>query len=441
MTAITQNAAGWRGRAYPWYAVGLFLLTYMCSSIDRLVISVVVEPLKAEYHLSDGQIGLLGGLAFSAPFAVASLPVGWLVDRLDRRLLMAAMMTVWSAATMLGATPANYTFLLGCRMLVGGSEAATHPASLSLIADLIPPRRRATAVSLFAVGPALATFIVYFGGGWLQKRYDWHGVFLIAAVPGLVLAGLIALTLRDPGRGRFDTTPSPRATLGVRETAALLFRTPGLLHAIVAHMLSTGAQFAITTWIVSLLVRVHGMTSQSAAIWIGVGMGACQTLGSLIVGPVVDRITRGDAGKLAIWLVFTSTGACLAGLAMISAPTQQTALSAMCVETLLMGMLLGPSYTLLVATSPVVARGTMLSFARLCGTLIGNSGLAYLAGFVSDRVGGEHSIAIGLGLTTLALLWAAAHYFLSGASTRRTNSRLKRELVDGGGPKLSQADA
>jgi MFS family permease len=412
------SGGSWRVRAYPWYAAVLFLLVYLCSSIDRLVISVVVEPLKHAFHLSDAEIGILGGVAFSAPFALASLPVGWLVDRVNRCLLMAVMLIVWSLATMLGALPMAYGLLLGCRMLVGAAEAGAHPASLSLIADYFPPGRRTTAVSLFAVGPALATFVVYLLGGWLQLHYSWHAVFLIAGIPGMLLGVVIALTLREPPRGRYDGVGGapaiPHRKPSPRETVALLFRTPSLMHAIMGHMLATGAQWSITSWIVSFLVRVHDVSHAQAAIWVGIAMGVCQTIGSLLAGPIVDRLGRGATGTIAAWLVGMTMLCCGTGLAMVLAPTVPLALAGLCAETLCMGMLLGPSYSLLVATSPTMARGSMLSFARLAGTLIGNSGLAFLAGWVSDRVGGAHSIRAGLITTMLCFLWAGFHYRLAG---------------------------
>lgn len=411
--------ASWRTRAYPWYVVVLLLLTYMVSSIDRTAISVIVEPLKAEFKVSDAQIGLLGGIAFSAPFALASLPMGWIVDRVNRVLLLAIMLVTWSSATMLSALPTTFALLVACRMLVGAAESGAHPASLSLIADYFEPRRRASAISLFAVGAALGTFAVYFGGGWLQYHFSWRAVFLIAGIPGFILALVIILTVRDPGRGRFDAADVPAGQKGLSfiEAIRLVLRTRPLLHAVVAHMLATGAQFAIVTWVVSLLVRGHGMSVQSAAIWVGLGMGIMQTVGSLLAGPVVDRITQGSVPLLARWLVFVALAGCATNLLLVSVSGAELALAVLCVQTFCAGLLTGPSYTLLVGTSPAQARGSALSVARLMGTLIGNSGLAFLAGFVSDLVGGPSSIAVGLGVSAIGFVWAAFHYRRAGLAS------------------------
>lgn len=415
MDRDSTEAGTWRERAYPWYAAVLFMLVYLCSAVDRMVISVVTEPLKHAFHLSDGQIGILAGVAFSAPFAIASLPMGWLVDRLNRCLLLAGIMTVWSLSTMLGAIPLGYHFLLSCRMLVGAAEAGAHPACLSLIADFFPPNRRATAVSIFATGTALASYIVYLVGGWLVVNYSWHAVFLLAGIPGILLAILTLITLREPPRGRYDTAGPdglPERKLTLRETSQLILRTRPMLHAITAHMLATGVQWAIVTFIVALMTRVHGLSLGQATVWVGVAIGTFQTIGSLGSGPIIDWIGRGSTRTLAGWLTCMAIACLVAGMGVLYAPTAEFAIAALCVQTLCAGMLTGPSYALLIATSPARARGSSISLARLISSLIGNSGLGFFAGFVSDLVGGPDSIRVGLAATMLFFAWSSFHYLM-----------------------------
>jgi len=412
----------WRQRAYPWYAVILFLLVYLSSSLDRMVISTIVEPLKAAYHLSDSQIGILSGVAFSAPFAIMSLPVGWLLDRVRRVTALATMLVLWSLATMLCALPLGYHALFGFRMLVGASEAGTHPACVSLIADKFPPDRRSSALGIFASGSAFSLVVMYLVGGWLQNHYDWRSVFLMAGIPGLVLALTIILTLREPVRGTYDSaemggvtgsdSTKPYKPAAMRETLKLLFRSRPLRNAIMGHLLSSGAQFAIVIWMVSFLTRLHGMTSGDASIAMGFVMGISQAAGSLVAGPVLDRISRGSSFVTARWVALLCIMSCIAGLVTLSMPTLNGVLTVLCVQTFLAGMLLPSSYSLLVGTTHAHGRATTLAFSRLVSTLIGNSGLGFLAGFVSDQVGGPGSIKVGLMVVLFSLIWAAGHYML-----------------------------
>ncbi len=427
MDAVVLRETWWQ-RAYPWYAVTLFLLVYLSSSLDRMVISTIVEPLKAAYHLSDSQIGILSGVAFSAPFAIMSLPVGWLLDRVRRVTALSAMLVLWSLATMLCALPLGYHALFGFRMLVGASEAGAHPACVSLIADKFPPERRSSALGIFASGSALSLLVMYIAGGWLQNHYDWRSVFLMAGIPGLVLALMIGLTLREPVRGAHDSaemggvtgsdSTEPRKPAAMWETLMLLFRSRPLRNAIMGHLLSSGAQFAIVIWVVSFLTRLHGMANGDAAITVGIVMGVSQSVGSFVAGPVLDRVSRGSSFITANWVALLCVMSSIAGLVMLTMPTLNAVLAVLCLQTFLAGMLLPSSYSLLVGTTNAHGRATTLAFSRLVSTLIGNSGLGFLAGFVSDKVGGTGSIRVGLIVVMFSLIWAAGHYLAVARAVR-----------------------
>ena len=186
----------------PWYMLALLALVYVAGSIDRAVPSVIVEPLKAEFGLSDGQLGFLTGFAYSIPYALAALPAGWLIDRLDRRALLSATAAIWSLLTMAGATAQNFLTLVLARMGVGATEAPASPGSLSLIGDMFPKERRTTAISLYYAGTATGQMITFLVGGWLLLHFSWRALFLIAGVPGLILALLLFFTCREPKRDR-----------------------------------------------------------------------------------------------------------------------------------------------------------------------------------------------------------------------------------------------
>jgi MFS family permease len=187
-----------------WYMLAILILIYIMGSVDRAVPSVVVEPLKHDFGLTDAQIGMLGGFAYSVPYALAAVPGGWLLDRLDRRRFLALTTAVWSVLTMAGGIATSFITLIVARMGVGAAEAPASPGSLSLIGDLFPPQKRGTAVSLYYAGTAAGQFITFVIGGWLLIHFGWRSLFLIAGVPGLILAGLLMFTCREPVRGFFD---------------------------------------------------------------------------------------------------------------------------------------------------------------------------------------------------------------------------------------------
>lgn len=405
-----------------WYMLGILVLVYIMGSVDRAVPSVVVEPLKREFDLTDSQIGFLTGFAYSIPYALAALPGGWLLDRLDRRRFLAATTVVWSVLTMAGAAAQNYLTLLLARMGVGAAEAPASPGSLSLISDLFPRERRGTAVSLYYAGTAVGQFITFMVGGWLLMHFGWRSLFLIAGLPGLLLAVLLIFTCKEPQRGRFDppSADGPGKAVSYATAARWILTKRPLLHSIWANTLSTGVQFSVMVWTVSFLVRIHGQTPEKAAIWVGLGIGLAQTLGSLLAGPICDRFSRGESSRLALVPATFTILASMTGIAMCMAPGLTGALIAMAVFAVLVGGVVGPGYATLVSFTEPHMRGSVLSIAKLCSILIGNGVLAFLTGKMSDLIGTTDSIRWALAITLLFHLWAAFHFWRASRAARQT---------------------
>ena len=161
---MTQNAATISDTAHPaykWYLLAILVLIYIFGAVDRGVISVVAAPIKNAFNLSDAQLGALGGLAYSLPYAILVLPMGWLVDRVNRRVLLSSTVSIWSMCTALSAFSGSYLSLIAARVGVGAAEAPASPASLSLIADTFPENRRSTAVGIYYSGAALGQFVIF----------------------------------------------------------------------------------------------------------------------------------------------------------------------------------------------------------------------------------------------------------------------------------------
>lgn len=404
-----------------WYMLGVLVCVYIMGSVDRAVPSVVVEPLKGEFGLQDAQIGILSGFAYSVPYALAALPGGWLLDRLDRRRFLAFTTLVWSVLTMAGAAAQSFFILLLARMGVGASEAPASPGSLSLISDLFPPTRRGTAISIYYAGTAAGQLITFLIGGWLLMHFGWRSLFLIAGLPGIVLAGLLLVTSREPSRGRFDPSvgTSPRKAVSYVTALRWIGKSPPLLHSMTATMLSTGVQFSVMVWTVSFLARVHHLTPQRAAIAVGLAIGLMQTLGSLVAGPLSDRFSRGVSARLALVPAFFTLLAAVTGLAMCFAPTITGALVMMAIFAFLVGGVVGPGYATLVSLTESHMRGSVLSIAKLLSILIGNGVLSYMTGKVSDLLGGGEAIRWALAITLLFHLWAAFHFWMASRAARR----------------------
>jgi predicted MFS family arabinose efflux permease len=393
----------------PWYMLALLALIYVAGSIDRAVPSVIVEPLKAEFGLSDGQLGFVTGFAYSIPYALAVLPAGWLIDRFHRRVLLSAAAAIWSVLTMAGAAAQNFLTLVLARMGVGVTEAPASPGSLSLIGDLFPKERRTTAISLYYAGTATGQMITFLVGGWLLLQFSWRTLFFVAGVPGIILALLLFFTCREPKRGQYDEGEA-KPPVSYRLAFRAIMDSKSLRHAIVGNMLSTGVSYAFLVWTISFLVRIHGVSHEYAAIIVGLCVGLMMMVGSVVTGIFTDRHARGNAARIAqVPALGTSIGAVI-GIAMCLMPSLTGALVMFGLFAFFMGINTGPGYTTIVTMTGSNMRGSILSIAKIASVLIGNGGLAFFTGAASDLIGGPESIRWALMLTVFFLFWASFHF-------------------------------
>lgn len=402
-----------------WYMLALLALVYIFGSIDRAVPSVIVEPLKQEFGLSDGQLGFLTGFAYSIPYALAALPAGWMIDRFNRRNLLSIAAVIWSFLTVVGAFAQSFAMLVLARFGVGAAEAPASPGSLSLIGDLFPRERRATAVSLYYAGTATGQLITFLVGGWLLLEFGWRALFLIAGLPGLVIAGLLFFTCPEPPRGQFDDEGDDKTPVSYKLAFRTILASAPLRHAITANMLTTGVNYAVLVWTISFLVRVHKMSHEYAAMAVGLGIGLVMMIGSICAGFIADRYARGDAARIAVVPAIGCSLAAVLGIVMCLMPGLNAALGFMAALAFFMGINTGPGYATLVTMTRSNMRGSVLSIAKIASILIGNGFLAYFTGAVSDLIGGGQSIRWALLLTLLFLFWASFHFFMAARAKRR----------------------
>jgi predicted MFS family arabinose efflux permease len=190
------------GRAYRSYALGLLMLIYVVNFVDRQVVSILADLIKQDLKLADWQLGLMTGLAFAVLYTVLGLPIARIAERGDRPLIIAVAVAVWSGFTALSGMAQTFTHLVLARIGVGVGEAGCTPPALSLIADTVPKAQRASAVSVYMLGAPVGSLLGLALGGLIADAFGWRMAFVIVGLPGLLLAAIAALTLREPRRGR-----------------------------------------------------------------------------------------------------------------------------------------------------------------------------------------------------------------------------------------------
>jgi MFS family permease len=392
-----------------WYALGLLAFAYTCQSIDRQIIAVVIEPIKQEFKVDDLAMGFLGGLAYTSTFALACVPAGWLIDRMKRRVFLASLLTIWSALTLLCGFAGGYVSLLALRMGVGASEAGAQPACISLISDFFRPRQRSSVIGYFYLSPAIGISLSFFVGGLIAAHFGWRAAFFIAGLPGILIAVVIATTLREPLRGNFEPQPATTATL--RQVLTQVRATPALIHLTLGMTLTSLTVTAMWLWMTSLLIRVHGLGLSHADTIVALA-ASTSALGSVIAGRVADRISQKHTSRLMIVPIATSLICVPFGIGLAYAPGLSLACLCLGGTAFALGGFLGPCYSTAMLLAPSGMRGVIAAALQMSINLLGAGLGPMFLGALSDLFGGTHSLQPAMALTMVFNLWAALHFFL-----------------------------
>jgi predicted MFS family arabinose efflux permease len=397
------------------YALTVLCAVYFVHMMDRSVLLVLLEQIRHEFMLSDSQLALLSGVGYALPFAIAGLPLGMVADRVSRKRLLAVLVLAWSTFTAIAATSRNFAMLLVTRAGVGASEAGAPPAILSMVADFYPGASRAGAVSVIYVAPLLGLMAGSYIGGTAAAAYGWRGALMIAAVPGALLALVIALTLREPPRGSFESTG--RSGASISHAIALVIRPSQFRSSFAAIVAASVVSIGIMSWFAVVLIRVHGLNVKEAGLASALAGGLLGGIGSLTGGWIANRWLAGQSQAL---LRLSAIGVGLSipcGLAGLYAHAAGPAIAGLGLWSFFGSVYMGPSYGVCLASVPAPLRSTLMALVVVTCNLVGAAGGPQIAGILSDtlRAHGDslalpHSLSAVLlfGMLPAWLFWRAA---------------------------------
>ena len=280
--------------ARSWGVLAALTFVYVLNFLDRQLIGIVAKPIQDSLGVTDGQLGLIGGLYFAMFYCFIAVPVGWLADRTSRVGVLSLACAIWSGATVACGLAANYTQLVIARMTVGFGEAGGVPPSYAIITDTYPPGKRAAALGIFNLGPAIGAAVGVAFGAAVAQRFGWRMPFIIIGVVGIVTALLVQLFLREPERGATDLVRA--ADRGAKAlfwpTVRMFVTHPVLMLAALGSGATQFVTYGLGNFAVLFLMREKGMTLTDVGIWyalvLALGMGG----GMIVSGRVIDRMTR-----------------------------------------------------------------------------------------------------------------------------------------------------
>ena len=430
-------------RARARIALVILALTYLVSYMDRTVLAVLQEPIKAEFGLSDWQLGLLGGPAFAILYSVMGVPIARMAERFDRGRLIALCVFFWSLMTALCGMANSFLQMLVARAGVAVGEAGGNPASHSLIADLFPPASRARAVAIYTLGVPVGAFLGAVVGGLLAKWYGWRETFIIlGVVGGLLVVGVLAL-IPKVTRGQFDAAPvadePPPPAMAVLR---LLGANRAFVHLAIASSLVVLVGYSLPAFLVSFMIRAHGLSVAEGGLVAGIVSGGGGIIGTLAAGQLADWLGPKDRrwyGWLSAIAMLIAFPALVLGL-LAGNVVLVTAL--LTLGMALMFVYIPPTFAQIHAMVNAQMRATATSVFYLVINLVGLGIGPPLVGWLSDRLavsrmGGPvdgcaavmaqggllaapctDALSYGLRYALLAicivLVWSAVHFWRAG---------------------------
>jgi MFS family permease len=412
-------------RLSDWWALVVIVLCYGFYNLDKSLVSVLIEPIKAEFHLSDSEMGLMTGLAASVPFALACIPVGMLADRVNRRNLLAILVGGWSAVTGLTSIATSTAMLFASRVGIGAFEAGFTPASLSSLNDRFPLRLRSTVMGIFSLGAAIGVAMGMGMGGWIEEFHGWRTAFLVAGVPGLVLAVLLVLTTQEPRRLNNSRMVGVAEKTDASFRAALVnvWRDRALLH--IAFGMTWGASMlaVFAVWTPSVLRRSFDFGAAEAGLYAGMIAGLAGALGAAAGGIIADAIGK-DSLARKLWVpVIGVTLSVVTGLVALLAGNQVWLIIVLMASSTFFGQFyIGTCYAIAATLAGPARQGVTLSIMLVMFNLISYSLGSGLVGKISDLLTSHfgdqalrYAYASGYAFSVIAVV----HFFLAQGYLRR----------------------
>lgn len=416
--AGSQNAGVSKARA--GYILFILCLISALNYYDRFLIGILVEDLKRDLALSDAQIGLLSGLAFALVYSAASIPVASYADRGFRVRVLGSAAGIWSLMTGLCGMATGFWTMLFARFGVGIGESGGAPTTHAIVAETFSDKWRATALAAIGVAGAIGTSAAFAGGGYIAQHYGWRWAFFAAAISGILIAIIFALTVREPRR--FPTSAANPA-LPARAALGQLLRRPAYVWICAGVSIFSIGGFGSSAWTPAYLMRYFGRDAATVGLDYSAIIGPAAIIAVFAGGFLADWLGRKDV-RAPYWFLAISMFASIP-LSVIQLTTEsyETALAMVWPSALMGSLWISPTYAIVQALSGSKLRAMGAAFFMLCVNLVGQSLGPLLVGAMSDyfsaaygNVGLRYALLIG---TTSFIAGGIA--FLMAARTARAD--------------------
>ncbi len=416
--------------SYRRYVLVVLTLVYALNFIDRQILVILQESIKADMDLSDTQLGLLTGFAFAIFYVSVGIPIARWADVGNRKNIISLAIAVWSGMTALSGLTQNFFQLLLARIGVGVGEAGGSPPAHSIISDYYPPEKRGTALSFYSTGVYIGILLGFLIGGWINHTFGWRMAFFVVGIPGFLVALLVRFTIREPKRGQSDDATSvgggvPEQTT-FKKTVATLLNLKSFRYFAVGAGLAAFTSYGIGNFMPSFLIRTYGFNNLEVGSSLALITGIGGAIGTFMGGYCADKFGKTDK-RWYLWVpaipAILSVPAML--LALFSGNSQST-LALLFLSTMCGAFYLGPTiamtHTLLSPSMRAMGSAVLFLILNLIGLGLG----PLFVGVVSDSLAptyGTQSLQYSLAITSLIGLLSAACFFIAAAKLSQDLSK------------------
>ncbi|MBA3941145.1 MAG: MFS transporter [Sphingopyxis sp.] len=399
----------------------VLLVVYIFNFLDRQIVNILAEPIKTALHLTDTQLGLLAGPAFAVFYALLGIPIARHADKegTNRIRLISLALAIWSAMTAVCGLAQNFAQLLLARIGVGIGEAGCTPAAHSLISDSVAPEKRSSAIAFYGMGVPIGSLLGLIIGGIVNDLYGWRIALMLVGLPGLVLALVVLLALREPRhlKPAAAAESAKPAELTTGEAMREIFASRAFVYILIAASVTAFLGYGKALWTISFFIRSHGLSTTEAGLSMAIVLGVAGVFGTWLGGKVADKLGARDKRHI---LTLPAYGMAIAAPVLFLGYYMENwivAVALLIVPTVLNSAYYGPAYGCVQGLVRPQARAVAASIMLFGQNLIGLGFGPFLFGVLSDVLApayGQESVryvlygAAWLGLIPAFFFWRAS---------------------------------
>jgi MFS family permease len=407
-------------KSYTHYVLGILMVVYIFNFVDRQILAILAQSIKVDLGLSDTEIGALSGIAFGIFYATLGIPIARLADKYSRVNIITASLSVWSVMTALSGLAGNFWHLLAARIGVGIGEAGGSPPSHSLLADYFPPNERASALGIYALGIPVGILFGNLAGGWIDQFFGWRNAFLLVGIPGIILAIVLKLTVREPPRGHSEGRVFEPKPIPFRE----VLRTMWAFKSFRQISLGAGTQafvgYGTIAWLPSYLIRAHDMTTGQVGTALGLIIGIAGGIGTLSGGFLADKL----GAKNPSWYMWIPAFGFLIAvpfcIGVFTLDNLYVILALYSVPALLNNLYTGPTFGMTQSLAPLAMRAAasalLLFIINIIGLVFGPTTVGILSDLFQSmwQMNDVESLQTALLICSFVYLISFVNYYLAG---------------------------